>query len=83
MSDDAPVSFVASFPNIQTAIRVAGDGGARILLDIPESELPAIVRLLLLRGQVVRVTVAPERAAQPEAELARVRGWKEPKPLKS
>ena len=59
---DAPVSFVASFPNIQTAIRVAGDGGARILLDIPESELPAIARLLLLRGVVLTVTVEVQRS---------------------
>ena len=60
MGEDAPVSFLASFPNIQAAIRVAGDGGARILLDIPETELPAIVRLLLLRGQLIRVTVEAE-----------------------
>lgn len=60
MGSEEPVSFVASFPNIQTAIRVAGDGGARILLDIPETEMPAIVRLMLLRGMVIRVTVEPE-----------------------
>ena len=54
---EAPVTFLASFPNIQTAIRVAGDGGARILLDIPEDELPAIARLLLMRGMVLKVTV--------------------------
>lgn len=74
-----PVTFLASFPNIQTAIRVAGDGGARILLDIPETELPAIVRLLLLRGQVIKVTVEPEHAAESTTEPPRVVGWKEPK----
>jgi hypothetical protein len=51
------LTFLASFPNIQTAIRVAGDGGARILLDIPEDELPAIARLLLMRGMVLKITV--------------------------
>jgi hypothetical protein len=51
------ITFLASFPNIQTAIRVAGDGGARILLDIPEDELPAIARLLLMRGMVLKITV--------------------------
>jgi hypothetical protein len=71
---DKPVTFLASFPNIQTAIRVAGDGGARILLDIPEDELPAIARLLLMRGQVLRVTVELEAVAPIKA-----RGWKEPK----
>lgn len=55
-----PITFLASFPNIQTAIRVAGDGGARILLDIPEDEMPAIVRLMLMRGKVIRVTIEDE-----------------------
>lgn len=71
--NDEPLTFLASFPNIQTAIRVAGDGGARILLDIPEDELPSIARLLLMRGMVLRVTV------QEETQPAKVRGWKEPK----
>lgn len=55
--DNAPICFIASFPNIQSAIRVSGDGGARILLDIPESELPAIARLLLMRGKAINVTI--------------------------
>lgn len=72
------ITFLASFPNIQTAIRVAGDGGARILLDIAEDELPSIARLLLMRGIVLRVTVEPEQAqAMPPA--SKMRGWKEPK----
>jgi hypothetical protein len=58
--DNEPITFLASFPNIQTAIRVAGDGGARILLDIAEDELPSIARLLLMRGIVLRVTVEPD-----------------------
>lgn len=75
MSDE-PLTFLASFPNVQSAIRVAGDGGARITLDIPESEMPAIVRLVLLRGIVLRVSVEPE-TAQPEAPT--VRTWKQGK----
>ena len=51
------ITFLASFPNISSAIRVAGDGGARILLDISEDEMPAIVRLMLMRGKVIKVTV--------------------------
>lgn len=73
-----PITFLASFPNIQTAIRVAGDGGARILLDIPEDEMPAIVRLMLMRGQVIRVTVEPEKQEVTQ-QAQPVRGWKEPK----
>lgn len=74
---DEPIAFLASFPNIQTAIRVAGDGGARILLDIPESEMPAIVRLMLMRGIVLRVTVEPEATERPTAPA--VRTWKQHK----
>ena len=55
--DDQRITFIASFPGIASAIRVAGDGGARILLDIPENELPAIARLLLMRGKAIKVTV--------------------------
>lgn len=42
-----PITFVASFPPIQGAIKTGRDG-ARIQLDIPASELPAIVRLMAL-----------------------------------
>jgi len=61
---DEPVSFLATFPLIQSAIKVAGDGGARVQLDIPESELPAIARLLMLRGVVLRVIVEPEQVQE-------------------
>jgi len=54
-------SFTASLPPIQSAISVSGQGdGARIKLDIPQTELPAIINLQLLSGQVFKVTVEPE-----------------------
>lgn len=54
-------SFAASLPPIQSAINVSGQGdGARIKLDIPQSELDAILRLQLLSGQVFKVTIEPE-----------------------
>lgn len=68
------IEFLASFPNVQSAIRVAGDGGARITLDIAESEMPAIVRLMLMRGMVLRVTVEPE---QVEEQKTQVVTWRE------
>jgi hypothetical protein len=56
-------SFTASLPPIQSAISVSGQGdGARIKLDIPQTELPAIISLQLLAGQTFRVTIEPERA---------------------
>lgn len=58
-----PLTFLATIRPIQSALSVSGDNsGARLTLDIPESELPAIARLLLLRGVVLRVQV--EEAAQ-------------------
>ncbi len=57
-------SFTASLPPIQSAISVSGQGdGARIKLDIPQTELPAIISLQLLAGQTFRVTIEPEGAA--------------------
>jgi len=75
--DTLAVMFLASFPPIQSAIRV-GQDGARIALDIPETEMPSIVRLLLMRGIVLRVTVeaaqisplgtVPRKKKQPNLE---------------
>jgi len=54
-------SFTASLPPIQSAISVSGQGdGARIKLDIPQSELAAIINLQLLAGQTFKVTIEPE-----------------------
>lgn len=73
MSDE-PISFTASFPGIASAIRVAGDGGARILLDIPENELPAIARLLLMRGKAIKVTVEDIPSEKPAPV---VKSWRD------
>lgn len=53
-----PVRFLASFPPIQSAIKI-GDG-ARIQFDVPESELDAVKRLLDMRGMVLVVSVETE-----------------------
>lgn len=56
-----PITFRASFPSIQTAIKVDGSGGGmRIQLDIPESEMAQAVHLLALRQCVIKVTVEPD-----------------------
>lgn len=53
-----PIRFRASFPAIQSAIKITGDGGGmRIQLDIPESEMADAVKLLVLRQVVLVVTV--------------------------
>ncbi len=54
---DEPLTFLASIAPLQSAITIAHDGGARVKIDIPEDEMPAIVRLMLMRGRVLRVTL--------------------------
>jgi hypothetical protein len=52
---------MATFPPIQTAIkRSGGDGGMRIQLDIPESEMANAVALLAFTQKVLKVTVEVE-----------------------
>jgi hypothetical protein len=52
-----PLTFTASIAPLQSAITIASDGGARVKIDIPESEMPAIVRLMLYRGQRLKITL--------------------------
>lgn len=51
-----PLTFLASIAPLQSAITISSDGGARVKIDIPESEMPAIVRLMLYRQQRLKVT---------------------------
>lgn len=57
---DGVLTFTASIAPLQSAITVAHDGGARVKIDIPEDEMPAIVRLLLMRGRLLKITIEPE-----------------------
>lgn len=54
------LTFLASIAPLQGAIKIAHDSGGRVVLDIPESEMPALVRMVLYRGKVLRVTIADE-----------------------
>ena len=56
-------TFRATLPPILSAIRMAGDGGMRIMVDIPETDMPEALKLLMWKGQVLVVTVGPERSA--------------------
>lgn len=65
------ITFLASFPPIQSAIKVGSDG-MRIQFDIPESEVPNAVDLLAIRGKVLRVTVeVEEQESRPKQRLTR------------
>ena len=58
---EKPISFLAAFPAIQSAIKIYGDRqGMRIQLDIPESEMGEALLLLQWREKVLRVTVSPD-----------------------
>ena len=58
MSESA--TFVATLPPLLSAIRISGDGGCRIMLDVPESEMGEAVKLLMWRQKALRITVEPE-----------------------
>jgi len=55
------IEFIASLPDILSAINIAGqDGNSRIKLDIPASDIEAVVKLIELKGQVFRVSIKQE-----------------------
>ena len=52
------IVFIASLPDILSAINIAGqDGNSRIKLDIPASDISAVIRLIELKGQSFKVTI--------------------------
>ena len=54
-------TFKAIIPSIGTAIKIHGDGGWRVQFDIGMDQEAAALELLTMRGQVLEVTVRPER----------------------
>ena len=59
MSEQASITFLASLPDIQSAVKV-GQDTMRVQFDIPETEKANAVPLLALFGVVLRVTVQVE-----------------------
>ncbi len=51
------VSFPATIPPMETAIKIHGEGGARMMLDIAESDLGAFLPALVMRGRRLKVTL--------------------------
>lgn len=56
------ITFTASFPEIQSAIKIDGSGGMRITLDIPESEMAEAIKLTLYRRVALTVIVSAKPA---------------------
>jgi|WetSurMetagenome_2_1015567.scaffolds.fasta_scaffold1692056_2 hypothetical protein len=54
-------SFVAVIPDISTAFKISGQGDGRLTLDVPESELPEVLKLMAFgREKCLRVDVSAE-----------------------
>ena len=51
------IEFIASLPDIATAIAISGDGATRVKFDIPESDIANAVKLVLLKGQAFKVRI--------------------------
>ena len=45
---------------IQTAIKISGDGGARIQLEVPETDVKAVFELAKMKEQILRVEIYGE-----------------------
>jgi hypothetical protein len=56
---DESATFLCVIPSTVTAIRIHGDEGMRLTLDVDESNLPAALDLLRWRGRLLKVTVEP------------------------
>ena len=52
----APVTFLASIPDIKSAILVGSDG-LQLKLEVPESEMGNAVFLVGMRGKILKVTI--------------------------
>jgi hypothetical protein len=62
------IKFRASFPAIQSAIIISGDGsGLRLKLDVPEIDLLQSLEILAMRNTAFTVTIDPieDRPKQP------------------
>jgi hypothetical protein len=51
------VTFTASIPPIETAMKIHGDGGARLILDVAEDCLGEFLPACAMRGKILRVTL--------------------------
>ena len=55
-----PITFTASLAPITTAIKFDGRAeGGRLTLDIPDSDISELAKMLFLREECFTVTIAP------------------------
>lgn len=54
-------SFVAVLPDIASAVKISGQGDGRLQLDIPESELPEVLKLIAFgRDKALKVSISAD-----------------------
>lgn len=63
------ITFMASLPAMQSAIKI-GQDGARVQLDVPESELAQMLGLINCRNKALKVTIEPT-----ESKFDYPEGW--------
>jgi hypothetical protein len=68
MTDTA--TFRATLPPIMSSIRISGDGGMRVMFDVPESDMAEALKLVMWKQRVLVVTVGPEEAERERDEWA-------------
>lgn len=54
------IKFTASIPTAATAIRFHGEGGARLILDIPANQEADFLPILAMRETALEVTLQPK-----------------------
>lgn len=66
------IQFLASLPPSAGAIAIDGGDreGGRLKLDVPGTELASLLRLTMLRGRTLLVTIAPQQAVLPFGPVA-------------
>jgi len=53
------ITFEAVIPSTVSAIRIHGDEGMRLTLDVDETNLPEALQIVCWRGGPLRVTIEP------------------------
>jgi len=56
------VTFPATIPPMETAVKIHGEGGARIMLDVAEINLGKFLPAIAFRGKNISVTFTEELA---------------------
>lgn len=64
-------SFTASIPHTGSAIKIHGEAGMRITLDVDEQGLPDALALVTMRNVALRITVEPMDGAHGEPDNER------------